>query len=149
MVRAFEAGTPAQIRNPNHVRPWQHVLEPLYGYLKLSEYLGKVGRDFSEAWNFGPASHNVVPVGALADRVAELWGDGATWQHVATNYPAESTELRLDSGKSSARLGWRARLDLETSLRWTVEWYKAVARGGMARDVSTSQIETYAKSSEH
>jgi CDP-glucose 4,6-dehydratase len=148
MVRAFQSGTPARIRNPRHVRPWQHVLEPLYGYLMLCEHLGKRGRAFAEAWNFGPAPREVVPVRALADRVAVLWGDGASWQHMSTALPAESTELVLDSGKATTRLGWRPRLDLETGLRWTVDWYKGVASGSPARDVSSKQIDDYSNSLE-
>jgi CDP-glucose 4,6-dehydratase len=149
IVRALQSGSPAQIRNPHHVRPWQHVLEPLYGYLRLVERLSKIGDDFAEAWNFGPASQDVVSVARLADRVVELWDEGATWQHVSTNLPAESTELLLDSTKANVRLGWRPVLDLETSLRWTVDWYKAVARGANARDVSWEQIDAYVRSPRH
>jgi CDP-glucose 4,6-dehydratase len=144
LMRAFRAGRAAQVRNPDHVRPWQHVLDPLAGYLQLLERLFKDGEAYAEAWNFGPADSSFVSVGELADRVAALWGNGARWERATGSSPHESPELRVDSSKAMARLDWEPRLDLDACLSWTVEWYRTVAAGGSVRSVTTGQIEKYA-----
>jgi CDP-glucose 4,6-dehydratase len=144
LIRAFRAGETAKVRNPDHVRPWQHVLDPLGGYLRLLERLFREGHDYAEAWNFGPPITSCVSVGELADRVAGLWGKGARWEAVSHSSPRESSQLRVDASKSRARLAWEPRLDLDASLSWTVDWYRTVESGGSARSATMSQIDRYA-----
>jgi CDP-glucose 4,6-dehydratase len=143
LIRAFQAGETARIRNPDHVRPWQHVLDPLAGYLQLLERLFTDGDTHADAWNFGPPDSHCVSVAELADRVASLWGDGARWETVTGTARLESSDLRLDSGKARTHLNWSSRLALDESLRWTVEWYRSVATGVSARAVTTEQINRY------
>ena len=143
LISAFRAGKIAHVRNPDHVRPWQHVLDPLAGYLRLVELLFREGASYAEAWNFGPAASSCISVGELADRVAYLWGAGARWDTVSRLSPRESSQLRVDASKSRTRLDWRPRLDLDTCLTWTVEWYKTIDAGGSARSATTGQIERY------
>ncbi|MBA3739642.1 MAG: CDP-glucose 4,6-dehydratase [Chloroflexi bacterium] len=145
LIRAFRAGKIAQIRNPEHVRPWQHVLDPLSGYLRLVERLFHEGDEYAEAWNFGPATSSCVSVGEVADRVAALWDQGSRWETVTSTSPRESPQLRVDSGKAISRLAWTPRLDLDRCLRWTVEWYRTVEAGGSARSVTLGQIDSYAR----
>lgn len=144
LIQAFRAGRTAQIRNPDQVRPWQHVLDPLSGYLRLVERLFREGDEYAEAWNFGPPTSSCVSVGEVADRVAALWGQGARWETVTNTSPRESPQLRVDSGKSLSMLAWTPRLDLDRCLRWTVEWYRTVEAGGSARAVTLGQIDSYA-----
>ena len=128
LVTAFAAGRKPLIRNPHAIRPWQFVLDPLYGYLLLAERLcAPDGDSFAEAWNFGPEDRDVRSVGAVVDRVAGLWGDGATVERDARQHPHEAQFLKLDSSKARARLGWSSRLDVENALTWTVRWYRACA----------------------
>jgi CDP-glucose 4,6-dehydratase len=143
LVRSFQAGSRAQVRNPNHVRPWQHVLDPVGGYLQLVQRLYRDGANFAQAWNFGPAPESGISVGDLASRVAAHWGDNAQWETTSRANRPEASQLRLDSGKARDELGWSPRLDLDTSVHWTVEWYKEVAGGRSARDATVDQIERY------
>lgn len=144
LMRAFGSGKPAQIRNVTHVRPWQHVLDALCGYLLLLERLTGDGARYGEAWNFGPLRHEAVSVAELATRAADLWGEGASWEPgPVPSAPAEVAALALDSSKAAARLGWRPRLDLDTALRWTVEWHKGLSRGISARALTEAQIAAY------
>ena len=145
-MRAFAAGAPLAIRNPRSVRPWQHVLEPLAGYLALAEHLLRDGAAAAEAWNFGPPDELVLPVGTLADKLVHAWGGGAAWQGPppeAAAGPHEATLLRLDASKARRRLAWRARLSIDESVAWIVEWHQAVARGGDARALTLAQIARY------
>lgn len=139
-MRALTTGEPIGIRNPGSVRPWQHVLEPLCGYLVLAERLYEDPSTYGEAWNFGPDPGDVHPVSWVVSRVVELWGEGASWRSITTDSRHEATLLHVDSAKSRARLGWSPRLRLDTALDWTVEWYKIVAREGTARQISKDQI---------
>ena len=131
------------IRNPNAVRPWQHVLEPLGGYLLVAERLTTDGREFAEAWNFGPQKSDVRTVEHVAKRTAELWGGGADVEIDTRKHPHEAALLMLDCSKARDKLGWRSRTDLDQALRWTVEWHKAVARGQDARRLCLEQIRTF------
>jgi CDP-glucose 4,6-dehydratase len=143
LFRAFEAGQPAMIRRPRAVRPWQHVLEPLSGYLLLARQLLDQGSTFAEAWNFGPDEADAQPVRYLVERITALWGEGARWQVDESPHPHEANVLRLDCAKARTRLGWRPRLDLDTALAWTVAWHKACGKGSDLRRVCESQIEQY------
>jgi CDP-glucose 4,6-dehydratase len=144
-IRAFLDGKAVAIRNPASTRPWQHVLEPLAGYLLLGERLVTRGIEFGEPWNFGPPEQLVQPVSELATKLAAYWGDGASWTSTAqVNAPHEARMLQLDASKARSRLGWKPLLSLETSLEWIVEWHKAVSRGEDARALTEHQIARYA-----
>jgi CDP-glucose 4,6-dehydratase len=142
-VRALGAGRAALIRNPEAVRPWQFVLEPLSGYLRLAERLWTGGAEYAEGWNFGPDESDARPVRYVADRVAELWGAGASWESDGAAHPHEAGWLRLDCAKARERLGWRPALELDEALGWTVQWYKGLAAGREARQMTLEQIREY------
>lgn len=143
LVRAFSAGRAAAVRRPDAIRPWQHVLEPLSGYLVLAERLVDEGPEFADAWNFGPDESDSREVGWLADRVGKLWGEGARFEGDRRAHPHEATYLKLDCSKARARLGWRPRWRLERALDETVAWYHAFYRGTDVRALSVGQIEAY------
>jgi CDP-glucose 4,6-dehydratase len=143
LVRAFTAGLAAAVRRPDAIRPWQHVLEPLSGYLVLAERLVDDGPDFADAWNFGPEESDAREVGWLADRVTKLWGDGARCEGDRRVHPHEATYLKLDCSKARARLAWRPRWDLERALEETVGWYRAFYGGSDVRALSVGQIAAY------
>lgn len=140
---AFISGKPVRIRNPNAVRPWQHVLDPLSGYLALAERLWADGPSHAEAWNFGPVEEDARPVSWLVEELARRWGAGATWEPDTTAHPHEAGILMLDCTKARTRLGWRPRLPLATALDWTVEWYRCHAGGGDVRRLTAEQIRRY------
>ncbi|MCP3981369.1 MAG: CDP-glucose 4,6-dehydratase [bacterium] len=143
MIRAFAEGRPVVIRSPHSIRPWQHVLEPLHGYLMLAEKLWEDGETHAEGWNFGPRDEDALPVCEVVERLAALWGGGARWELDADEHPPEANYLKLDSSKACRRLGWQPRLDLARTLEWVVEWYRAYHDGCDVRDLSVSQIERY------
>ena len=142
-MRAFAAGEPVVIRRPAAVRPWQHVLEPLSGYLTLAERLSSDPRGFGEAWNFGPATDEARPVAWVVDRLSRFWGDGARWERDPRTHPHEAGLLQVDASKARARLGWTPRLSLEEGLRWTVDWYRRVGAGEDAAALTLDQIERF------
>lgn len=143
VFRAFLGRRLALIRNPAAVRPWQHVLDMLNGYLILAERLWTSGADYAEAWNFGPYDEDVRPVRWIVERLGELWGEGAAWEVDRTSQPPEAKLLRLDSSKARARLGWRPRLRLDRALEWTAEWYGQHGRGADVRAVTEEQIARF------
>jgi CDP-glucose 4,6-dehydratase len=142
LVRALSQGRVAQLRNPDSVRPWQHVLEPLSGYLLLAERLWD-DRGLAGAWNFGPAQSDEQPVRWIAERLAQAWGAASAWERQPGEHPAEAQALRLDSGKARARLGWRPRWDLARALASISQWHRALLEGGDARSLVLQQIEAY------
>lgn len=146
-LRAFAAGQPVVLRNPAAVRPWQHVLEPLSGYLRLAEgLLGPGGAELARAWNFGPDVGGDATVGEVARRVAELWGRGATvLARPAATGPAEAGLLRLDSSLARHGLGWTPRWSLDTALARTVAWHEAAAVGQDLHALTLAQIDDYAR----
>lgn len=143
LVGGFLAGEEVPIRSPDAVRPWQHVLEPLNGYLELAEHLWEGGREYAEAWNFGPEREDARPVRWIAEHLAEIWGDGARWRIDDRPHPPEATYLKLDSSKARARLGWRPRLDLSTALDWLASWYLEHRQGRDARELCRRRIEDF------
>jgi CDP-glucose 4,6-dehydratase len=145
IVRAFQQNTPVKIRNPHAVRPWQFVLEPLDGYLRLAEYLWNAGSNYAHAWNFGPHPENAKPVKWIVDHVTAQWGRGAAWTLDAVNHPHESHYLKLDSSMANAILNWRPRLTLEQDLSWTVEWYRAYYDRSDIRKVTFEQLDRFNK----
>jgi CDP-glucose 4,6-dehydratase len=143
IIRAFTVSEPVTLRNPSAVRPWQHVLEPLSGYLTLAEHLYSQGAEFEGGWNFGPADADAQPVGHLVEEMARLWGDGASWRIVPEQFMHEAHLLRLDSSKARAALHWRPRWKLDEALEKTVHWYRAYYGGENARSLTQSQIDAY------
>jgi CDP-glucose 4,6-dehydratase len=140
VMQALLDGSPLRIRNPDAVRPWQYVLDPVLGYLKLAERL--IDDDsFVGGWNFGPGAESEVTVREIVERLQTLWGDGARWATDGGPHPREATCLKLDSLKAHTRLNWWPHLDLIRGLELTVSWYKAAARGHDLRHVSLEQIE--------
>lgn len=142
LIAAFSAGSPVRLRYPDAVRPWQHVLDCLNGYLAIVDAL-LAGRGAGEAFNIGPDPESVVTVGQVADRVAALWGEGATWEHDGGTHPHEAGLLTLDPAKAQQTLGWRNRLDLDDTLRWTVEWAKSVRSAADPRTVALAQVDGF------
>ena len=140
-VRAFCANQTLQIRNPLSVRPWQHVIDPVLGYLGLAERLIGDGKPFAESWNFGPGPASEVTVGEVADHLVRRWGADASWCRDGAEHPREAAYLRLDCTKANTRLGWNPALSLQQSLDMTVEWYKHFAAGSTMRDITLAQID--------
>jgi CDP-glucose 4,6-dehydratase len=147
LIAAFSAGKPALVRNPDAVRPWQHVLDPLRGYLLLAERLyGDSGQSLARAWNFGPSQENELPVSAIATEAASYFGTGASWRIDQRQHPPEAAALRLDSTLAAAKLGWTAKVPLPSAVRRTLEWHKAFAGGASARTLCEREIDDLAMS---
>lgn len=142
-IMAFQHGNSVCIRYPRAIRPWQHVLEPLMGYMKLAERLYDSGGGFAEAWNFGPRDIDAKPVQWLVSKLAELWGEGASWCVDKADHPHEATYLKLDCSKAHLRLGWEPKWDLQTSMKAIVDWHKAEMNGDDLRCLCLSQIGDY------
>jgi len=145
IMAAFIKGEAVVIRSPNAIRPWQHVLEPLNGYLCLAERLWTDSK-YAEAWNFGPQNQEMQPVRWVVERLAKLWGEGAEWQ-MESDRPNlhESTVLKLDSSKARMLLRWRSMLDIFSALEWVVEWYKNYHEDYNMRELTEAQIDRYEK----
>jgi CDP-glucose 4,6-dehydratase len=143
IIKAVLANQPVVIRYPNAIRPWQHVFEPLRGYLLLAERMWEDGASFAEAWNFGPSNEDVKPVSWIAGRLTSLWGGDARWEIDSDQHPHEANYLKLDCSKANTLLGWSPKLDLRTALELIVEWYRAYQRGKDMREVIEAQIERY------
>jgi len=141
-IRAFLAGRELTIRYPNAIRPWQHVLDPLAGYLVLAERLHDGTPGVADSWNFGPLPSNEQPVSVVVDALARLWGDGR-WRHQTGEHLHEHQYLRLDCTKARTQLGWTPRMDLDTALHQTVEWYRAYADGRPLRALMLEQIARF------
>jgi len=146
IVRAVAGGQPVTVRNPGAVRPWQHVLNPLSGYLRLAQELWRT-EAVARAWNFGPIEEQERTVGWIVERLAALWDGAFTWELDEGASPSEATRLALDSGAAERLLGWRPGWDLEDALRRVVEWHEAQLRGEDMRRFSIGQIEQFAQSS--
>ncbi|MDL2263811.1 CDP-glucose 4,6-dehydratase [Synergistaceae bacterium OttesenSCG-928-I11] len=142
-IRAFQAGMPLAIRSPKAIRPWQHVLEPLRGYMMLAEKLYKAEGDFQTAWNFGPSTNDAKNVEFVARRLADLWGDGSKYMIDEDHTLHESQTLRLDSSRSAQKIGWFPLLDFDESILMTVDWYKRVYNKEKALAVTDEQIKSY------
>ena len=143
ILAAFEAGSPVHIRNPHAIRPWQHVLEPLRGYLTLAERLFEQGADYAEAWNFGPRDEDAKPVGWIVEQLASLWGTGASWQIDAGDHPHEAHYLKLDISKVRSLLDWHPALNLQQALELIVAWTQARLGGQDMRQQTLAQIQAY------
>jgi CDP-glucose 4,6-dehydratase len=143
IIAAFESGNTARIRNPHAIRPWQHVLEPLCGYLTLAEYLYNDGAEYAEPWNFGPFDDDVRPVSWIVDTMARRWGSSAQWEVDRGEHPHEATYLKLDISKARTRLGWNPALRLEDALERIIDWSKARAQQMDMQEITLRQIQEY------
>ena len=146
IVRAVAAGEPVRVRNPQAIRPWQHVLNPLSGYLRLAEELSR-SQDTPRAWNFGPGAHDERTVGWVVQRLGELWDGALRWELDQGENPPEAAHLALDSSLAQRELSWRPGWDLEQALARSVQWYREEMRGGAMRELSLEQIEQFTRAS--
>lgn len=147
LMRGFLRGFEVTIRSPQAVRPWQHALEPLSGYLSLAERLANHNEGTDSAWNFGPGDGDMRTVSWVCDRAADIWGDDARWRIDAIDDGRETGLLRLDTAKSRHELGWRPRWELETGLDRTIRWYRKVGEEPMpserAREATLNDIDAF------
>jgi CDP-glucose 4,6-dehydratase len=142
ILRAALAGEAVRVRNPDSIRPWQHVLNPLSGYLVLAQALSG-SAEHAAGWNFGPADEDARPVGWIVERMGELWPQGLQWTPDDGPHPHEARYLKLDSSRARARLGWRPLVGLDAALESVVEWYRALSEGADMRAVTLGQIESF------
>jgi CDP-glucose 4,6-dehydratase len=144
IMRAIEAGQSVKIRNPDAIRPWQHVLEPLSGYLRLAEKLYETGPAFAEGWNFGPAEGDARPVQWIVERLTKMWGEDTRWQlDGQTVRPHEAHYLKLDCSKARSTLDWKPIWSLEHALSRIVDWHKMYLQGGSMYAKTLSQVREY------
>mgnify|MGYP000946328314 FL=1 len=144
LIRALLAGQPVQIRNPQAIRPWQHVLEPLSGYLLLAQRLYEQGAAFAEGWNFGPADEDARPVSWIVQQLCAQWGPEARYIIDSGQHPHEAHYLKLDCSKARMRLGWQPVWGLTTALERIVDWLKVYVDGGDIRRCCLEQIQNHA-----
>ena len=144
-LRSVDAGEMLRIRSPKAIRPWQHVLDPLCGYLLLAEKLVREGEEFSQAWNFGPDETDAKTTSWVVERLSEKFSS-SSWILESGSQPYEATLLKLDSSKAKARLKWRPRWSLETALDQIVTWHQSFINKNLMTDVSIKQIEDYERS---
>jgi CDP-glucose 4,6-dehydratase len=143
ILRAFSSGAPVPIRNPLSTRPWQHVLEPLSGYLTLAQALWRGGPSFAEGWNFGPRDEDAQPVQWIVEEMVRRWGGDAGWVRDEGFQPHEARYLKLDISKARERLLWEPRWPLGTALGRIVDWQQAWLAGEPARDHCLREIADY------
>lgn len=143
ILRAFEQKQPVVIRNPRAVRPWQHVLEPLGGYLVLAEHLWNHGQAFAQGWNFGPRDDDVRPVEWILEHMVKAWGAGASWKLDLEPQPHEALHLKLDISKARTRLHWSPAWNLESTLDRIVNWHRSWLRGEDVQVCCLNEIKTY------
>ena len=143
LVRAILGGKDVPIRNPHAIRPWQHVLEPLRGYLVLAEHLHDEPVKYSQGWNFGPETSDAVPVSEFLERFRTFWGPSAQWRIDGDHHPHEAQYLSLDCMKAKSQLGWHPQWNLDRALEATVRWYKAYQQQQDVRALVLEQIHSY------
>jgi len=142
-VRALLSGEKIIIRNPGAIRPWQHVLEPLSGYLLLAQQLYEHGPKYAEGWNFGPNDEDAKPVEWIVQRLCEKWGGSARYECDKASHPHEAHYLKLDCSKAKVQLEWRPRWSLEKAIDSIVEWTLAYRDGGTVREITLEQMQDY------
>ncbi len=143
IIKALINDKPVVIRNPNAVRPWQHVLEPLNGYLKLIENLWKHGSSFEGGWNFGPIDDDCKPVDWILKALNNQWKNGIQWELDRSENPHEASFLKVDSTKARNLLGWSTKLSVSKAVAWVVEWYRGYLNQQNMRRLSKEQIQRY------
>jgi len=134
-----------EIRHPDAIRPWQHVLDPLNGYLILMEKLWSSGQDYSEGWNFGPEKNDEKPVRWIIEKLTDQWNRNIKWKLDERKNPHEEEYLRLDCSKAKLKLGWKPKLNLEKGLLWTTNWYKHYEENQNMKEISEEQIVEFQK----
>ncbi len=142
-LKAFEDGRTVEIRSPHAIRPWQHVLEPLSGYLVTAEKLFIEGAEFSEAWNFGPRDEDAQPVQSVVETLATCWGDDADWLLSEGDHPHEAHYLKLDCSKARMKLNWQPVWDLHTTLNKITVWHKKWLAKNNMREHTLAEIKEY------
>jgi len=143
ILTAFEQGKKVEIRNPHAIRPWQHVMEPLRGYLTLAEQLFERGPIFAEAWNFGPHDEDAKPVAWIVEQMSALWGGDAQWQVDTSDHPHEAHYLKLDISKARSLLDWHPALRLKDALALIIDWSKQRQAGANMRQLTLAQLHDY------
>jgi CDP-glucose 4,6-dehydratase len=143
LVRGFLSGEPVLIRRPHSIRPWQHVMEPLLGYILLAEHLLTHDPKYATAFNFGPSDDDAQEVGWIVERMKNFWGGNASWVLDEDPGVHEAGYLKLDASRARAELAWHPRLRLETTLHWLVDWYKAWQSGADMHRFTLDQIAAY------
>jgi CDP-glucose 4,6-dehydratase len=143
IMRAITDGRPVNIRNPHAIRPWQHVLEPLSGYLLLAQKLYEEGATYAEGWNFGPNDEDAKPVQWIVETLTQTWGEGASWVLDGGEHPHEAHYLKLDCSKAKGRLDWHPRWNLQETLESIARWNKQWLAGENMKNVSLQQIADY------
>lgn len=143
VLQAFIRGNPVVIRNPAAIRPWQHVLEPLNGYLTLLEKIHERGAALGEGWNFGPESGDVQPVSWIVEKMAELWGGDSAWRLDPAEQPHEARYLKLDCSKARSVLGWQPKLSLSEALQQVVGWFRAYQNKQDMHEYTMNEIAVY------
>jgi CDP-glucose 4,6-dehydratase len=143
VLRALQDKQPVLIRNPDAIRPWQHVLEPLSGYLLLAERLYTTGQTDAEGWNFGPRDEDARTVQWIVEHLCKDWGDDASWALMSGDHPHEASLLKLDISKARQRLQWTPSWSLETALKRVIEWHQAWLSGQDMRVVCLDQINLF------
>lgn len=142
-IKAFEASKPLMIRNPLAMRPWQHVLEPLSGYLILAQALYEEGSAFASGWNFGPRDEDNRTVQEVIDLLISGWGNATRWEKEGSEHPHEANLLKLDCSKARTQLGWMPKWNLEVATQKIVEWQKAFQANENMQEISLAQINRY------
>jgi CDP-glucose 4,6-dehydratase len=145
LVRGFRSGQPVLIRRPEAIRPWQHVLDPLHGYMMLAQELLAEHAQFASAHNFGPSDEDIWSVEQIATKLVNMWGNGASWTRDSVPSVHEDHVLRLDASKARVVLGWKPRLATEAALEWAMAWYRAWNRGDDMAEFTQKQIQEYDK----
>ena len=143
IIRAFQERRPAIIRNPCAIRPWQHVLEPLSGYMILAERLFDTGQTFAEGWNFGPNEEDARSVQWVVEQLAATWGEDASWQLDDAQHPHEANYLKLDISKAKSLLCWKPQWNIMQALEKIVVWHRTWNEGGDVKRACLNQIEEY------
>jgi CDP-glucose 4,6-dehydratase len=146
ILRAIIQGKPVHIRNPHAIRPWQHVLEPLAGYLQLAQKLYIDGTAYAEGWNFGPNDEDAKPVQWIVEKLTTAWGEGASWKLDGGEHPHEAHYLKLDCSKAKAQLDWHPKWHLDATLSAIIEWHRAHRDGKDMRALTLKQIQQYTNS---
>lgn len=145
ILKAFEKNEPVIVRNPMATRPWQHVLEPLSGYLVLAQHLYEDGSTFAEGWNFGPKDEDCKPVSWILDKMVSKWGKGAAWELDKNNNPHEAGYLKLDCSKAAMQLNWRPKWNLEDTLESIINWHQHYLSGKNSKEQCLLEIAKYQK----
>jgi CDP-glucose 4,6-dehydratase len=141
-VRAYGAGKPLTVRNPGALRPWQHVVDPLAGYLMLARALFEAGQEFALPYNFGPLPDQQMTVGGVIEIFTRVWGEGARWVHEPDPHAVhEAGLLLLDSSRARAELGWGSQCSLDSALRQTADWYRALHEGRSAGELERLTLD--------